>query len=322
MTGASLTALLRGAGAISGRRLSILIYHQVLPEMDPLRPAEVDAATFEWQMRLVSQGMNVLPLAEAIERLDRDDLPARAACITFDDGYADNLAIATPILARHGLTATFFVATGFLDGGRMWNDTIIESVRAASGTLLDLTCAGLASYRIGSMTERVNAAYAIIRAVKHRPPAERADVVARIADAVGARLPNDLMMTSAMVRTLRNAGMDIGGHTVTHPILASTEPGKARREMEEGKSRIEEIIGEPIRLFAYPNGKPDADYRAEHTRMVRACGFRAAVSTSWGVANGSTDRFQLPRFLPWDRTPGRFAARLIRNRFARPTYAT
>lgn len=315
--------LLRRVGMFAGgrSRLSILIYHQVLPQPDPMRPDEVDAATFDWQMQLVSEGLRMMPLAEAVERLERNDLPPRAACITFDDGYADNLTIATPILKRHGLTATFFIATGFLDGGRMWNDSIIESVRTAPGMTLDLESIGLGSYAIGSPVERMQAAYAVIRAVKHRPPAERADYVASVAEHIGVALPDDLMMTSAMVRQLRDAGMRIGGHTVSHPILASTDESTARREIAEGKERIEAIIGEPVHLFAYPNGKPGADYRAEHVRIVRDCGFRAAVSTSWGTAHAASDRFQLPRFLPWDRTPARFAARLLRNRFTRPTYA-
>jgi peptidoglycan/xylan/chitin deacetylase (PgdA/CDA1 family) len=315
-------ALLRGGGWFTARRLSILIYHQVLPQPDPMRPAEVDAATFDWQMRLVSHGLRVLRLEEAVEHLERDDLPPRAVCITFDDGYANNQTIAAPILKRHGLTATFFIATGFLDGGRMWNDSIIESVRAAPGAILDLDFIGLGRHPLGSPIERMNAAYTVIRAVKHRPPAERAEYVSKLVGRTGADLPDNLMMTSAMVRSLRDAGMDIGGHTVSHPILASTDEAVARREIADGKERVEAIIGEPIRLFAYPNGKPGVDYRHEHARIVRECGFRAAVSTSWGSADRTTDRFQLPRFLPWDRIPGRFAARLIRNRFIRPSYAT
>jgi peptidoglycan/xylan/chitin deacetylase (PgdA/CDA1 family) len=253
--------------------------------------------------------------------LERDDLPARAACITFDDGYADNLTIATPILKRHGLTATFFIATGFLDGGRMWNDSIIESVRAAPGPTLDLTSSGLGCHSVASPAERMQAAYSVIRTIKHRQPAERADCVASVAGHIGAALPDSLMMTSAMVRQLRNSGMSIGGHTVSHPILASTDAAAARSEIAQGKEQLEAIIGEPVKLFAYPNGKPGADYRAEHVRIVRDCGFCAAVSTSWGTANSTSDRFQLPRFLPWDKSPGMFAARLLKNRFTRPNCA-
>ena len=71
-------------------------------------------------------------------RLQQGRLPPRALAITFDDGYADNRTVAAPLLERHGLPCTFFVATGFLDGGRMWNDTLIETVRRAPGQTLDL----------------------------------------------------------------------------------------------------------------------------------------------------------------------------------------
>jgi hypothetical protein len=58
---------------------------------------------------------------------------------------------------------------------------------------------------------------------------------------------------------------------------------------------------------------PDRDYSAEHVALVRECGFSAAVSTSWGAASKHSDRFQLPRFTPWDRTRLRFGARLLGN---------
>jgi hypothetical protein len=70
-----------------------------------------------------------------------------------------------------------------------------------------------------------------------------------------------------------------------------------------------------VRLFAYPNGKPGRDYSREHVDMVRELGFEAAVSTAWGVGHAASDPYQLPRFTPWDKTPGRFALRLLHNTF-------
>ena len=66
-------------------------------------------------------------------------------------------------------------------------------------------------------------------------------------------------------------------------------------------------------LFAYPNGRPDEDYRAEHAQMVRDAGFEAAVSTAWGSARRNSDPFQLPRFTPWDRRRWAFGLRMGRN---------
>ena len=111
-------------------RLSVLIFHRVLPEPDPLFPDEMHARRFDVLCGWLTSWFKVLPLDEAVARLKAGTLPARAVCITFDDGYADNHHVALPILRRHGLVATFFIATGFLDGGRMWNDTVIEAIRA------------------------------------------------------------------------------------------------------------------------------------------------------------------------------------------------
>jgi len=87
------------------------------------------------------------------------------------------------------------------------------------------------------------------------------------------------------------------------------------REIRASKRRLEEITGKPVTLFAYPNGKPSRDYRREHVGMAREMGFEAAVTTAWGVAHAASDPYQLPRFTPWDRTPGRFVLRLFHNTF-------
>ncbi len=129
-------------------RLTILIFHRVLARPDPLFPDEVDAAAFEARMRWVKDWFNVLPLGDAVQRLRDGRLPERPLAITFDDGYADNAKIAAPILLRLGLPATFFIATGFLDGGCMWNDTVIEAVRAAKGPVLDLAPLGLGAHPV------------------------------------------------------------------------------------------------------------------------------------------------------------------------------
>src|SRR3990167_7749886 len=91
-------------------RLSILIFHRVLPEPDPLFPQEMHARQFDAVCGWLAHWFNILPLDRAVQLLDTGTLPARAACITFDDGYADNHDVALPILLHHGLNATFFIA--------------------------------------------------------------------------------------------------------------------------------------------------------------------------------------------------------------------
>ncbi|CAL95882.1 polysaccharide deacetylase family protein [Azoarcus olearius] len=307
----TLAALMSPSGPRA--RLSILIFHRVAPRPDPLFPGEVDAHRFDGILRWVSGAFRVLPLGQAVELLRQGRLPARAMAITFDDGYADNHDVALPILQRHGLSATFFVATDFLDGGRMWNDTVIEAVRRAQGGVFDLRDLALGCFDLKTPEAQRAAIDTVLTAIKHRAPEERARVVAEIGARAGAALPDDLMMTSAQVRRLHDAGMEIGGHTCSHPILAAAPSELARREIEDGKRRLETIIGASVDLFAYPNGRPAADYRAEHVEMVRAAGFKAAVSTAAGAAHAATDLFQLPRFTPWDRSPMRFGLRLMNN---------
>lgn len=131
---------------------------------------------------------------------------------------------------------------------------------------------------------------------------------------VGGGLPNDLMMSKPQIRELHRLGVEIGAHTITHPILSRTDPQMARREIGASREILQGITGAPVSLFAYPNGRPYDDYDGSHVEMVRACGFAAAVSTSWGAATRRSDRYQLPRLMPWDKTALRFAARLLRAR--------
>jgi peptidoglycan/xylan/chitin deacetylase (PgdA/CDA1 family) len=297
------------------RCLSILIYHRVVAEPDPLVPDTVCAQEFDWHLGVLSRWFTVLPLREATARLHDGSLPVRAACITFDDGYADNVTIALPLLRRRGLSAAFFLASAFLDGGRMWNDSVIETVRRMPDDILDARSLGLGLLPVTSIEHRRQAIARLLAAIKYLSPAERQRRVDDLASQARGGLPSDLMMTAEQVRELHLSGMEVGAHTVSHPILASVDPERAASEIRECKHQLEAITGGRVSLFAYPNGKPRRDYRAEHVDMVRRLGFEAAVSTAWGVAQAASDRFQLPRFTPWDRTPGRFLLRLMQNTF-------
>ena len=297
----------------SSARLSVLIFHRVLPEVDPLFPDEVDALRFDLICGWLKSWFNVLPLDKAVAHLRAGTLPASAACITFDDGYADNFHIALPILQRHGLTATFFISTGFLDGGRMWNDTIIETVRARAGTTLDGTNSDLGHYRLDSIPQSQQVIGEIISKVKYLEIAERINITESLARAASVDLPKNLMMTSAEVKKLFQAGMQIGAHTVSHPILARLGDDEAKQEIKDSKVFLEKLLGERVGLFAYPNGKPGEDYSPQTVDVVRKLDFDAAVSTSWGASSSGDDLFQIRRFTPWDKSKGKFGLRLLAN---------
>ena len=298
--------------------LTILIYHRVLPIPDPLRPGEASAESFDRQMAFLARHFSVLPLVEAVAALQGGTLPRRACCITFDDGYADNLTVAEPILARYRVPATVFVATAYLDGGRMFNDSVIELVSNVQGELLDLTDLGLGSHPLVTIEDKRIAIDTLLAQIKYLGPQERAAKVDRMIETAGCGpLPQDLMMTSGQLRELSARGIEIGGHTDAHTVLTTLSVDAAREEIGKGKARIESIVGKQVRTFAYPNGRPGRDFGAAHVALVKEFGFAAAVTTSHGVAACHSDVHQLPRFTPWGKSTTLLAARLARNAMLR-----
>lgn len=296
------------------QRFSILTYHRVLPQFDYMRPLETTRLGFEWQMDLISKYCNPLSVPEAVRLLAANELPPRAVCVTFDDGYSDNETTALPILQTLGIPATVFVSVGFLNGGRMWNDTIIEVLRKAKGRSLTLDAIGLGEYSLATNEARRESAEKIIDEVKHWPNEKRENAIQALSVVeIEGELPNTLMMEDSQVTRLSGRGIDIGAHTVSHPILAAVEFAQAKKEIVGAKRYLELLLGKSITSFAYPNGKPEVDYKTEHRNYVEASGYEFAVSTRWGCVSNASDPFQLPRFTPWDRTPLRFLIRLLLN---------
>lgn len=313
-----MTGLIRSLLSVlspTGRRarLSILIFHRVLPVRDPLFPGEVTRSEFSDICGWLRAWCQVLPLEQAALALQQGTLPARAVSITFDDGYADNHDHALPVLQQHGLTATFFVASGFLDGGRMWNDTVIEAVRRSNCAHLNLNgtlAEALGSLPLGSLQQRRTAISSILAATKYLPPADRNGWVAALAEKANVPLPNDLMMRSEQVRALHRAGMAIGAHTLHHPILRGLPHAQVRTEIADNRQALTQLVGKPVSLFAYPNGRPGMDYDDDTVSVVRELGFSAAVSTAWRAARRDDDLLQLPRYTPWERSAARFGLRM------------
>jgi peptidoglycan/xylan/chitin deacetylase (PgdA/CDA1 family) len=304
----------RLASACIKPRLSILIYHRVFDQPDVFYPDVPDTTMFSWQMQLLHHHYNVVSFAKAIELLQTNQLPARTACVTFDDGYADNCLHALPVLQQWNIPATFFVASGFLNGGMMWNDIVLESIRHLQQDQLDLQTVGLGCYPLGALQQRQQTAIELLPIIKYMSPVQRNEVCHYLAERAVNLLPENLMMTTEQLKQLHASGMEIGGHTVSHPILTSLTVEQAEQEIVNGKEQLSTLLdGETIRYFAYPNGKPGQDFNNEHANIVKQAGFEAAVSTFCSASTRDSDVFQLPRFTPWDQTPLKFAARLMKN---------
>lgn len=308
------TALVSPAGTRG--RLSSFIFHRVFAEPDPLLPDIPCAAQFDEMLDWIGGQFQILAPRDACECLAAGRLPARAAIISFDDGYRDNVEVAAPILRARGLSGVFFIATGYLDGGIMFNDRVIEAVRVASEVSAQLGRFGLGVLPLAGPESRRQAIDAILQAIKHLPFSERLDAVAHIEDVLSAGTTSSPMMSSAQVAELQRLGMVIGGHTRTHPILAVLDDASAKVEIEAGRDDLKALTGEAPDMFAYPNGKKGRDYLDTHVGQVAAAGFQYAFTTDPGTADAASARFELPRFTPWDRRKAAFQARALANLFS------
>lgn len=313
MTGVLARAALNQVTPGGRRWLSVLIYHRVLPAPDPLLPGLIDVPAFTQQIATLSGSFNILPLREAISRLANGTLPPRAAAISFDDGYADNHDIVVPILQKFGVHATFFVATGYLDGGVMWNDAIIEAVRHSRADAIDAGELGIGILQTNSEGTRKVAVVRLVTRLKYLPTLFREEWTRRLLETLGVKPSRNLMMTSDQVAGLVGSGMDVGCHTDGHPIFTKATMDEVREQIVRGRARLEDIAGRPITLFAYPNGRPGIDFGPQHVRLVRELGFDAALSTRWGAAQTGDDLFQLPRFTSWGKSEFRFQFRMALN---------
>ncbi|WP_329695276.1 polysaccharide deacetylase family protein [Aquabacterium sp.] len=295
--------------------LTVLTYHRVLPQADPLQPPDqIDAASFDGHMTAARSCFNVLPLPDALDMLEQGKLPRRALSITFDDGYEDNHSVALPILRRHRLPATFFICTGYLGNGLMFNDVVTEAIRRAQGPHLDLSWLGLGMRPVSNIAEKQGLSKELVQFVKYLPLAQRQATCDRLWEAcAGQNARPPLMMVPEQVKDLAAHGMAIGGHTHTHPILTKIGLDEAREDIVRNRQALRDITGSTPSLFAYPNGRPNTDYTREHRDLVKEAGYRAAVSTAWGVATRESDIFQLPRFAPWNVSPTRLTLQLLKN---------
>lgn len=311
----TLTALASPAGTRS--KLSAFYFHRTLERPDELLPGEPDARMFDSILRWIGTQFRVLDPLEACERLYAGTLPARAAIISFDDGYRDNFTVALPLLQRHAMPAVFFVATGFLGGGAMFNDRVIEAVRRSEASEIRVPREDGSGeddvHPLASAADRRAAIQAILRAIKHLHPVRRQERVLQVEQAAGVVARTDLMMEASQVAALQRSGMRVGGHTRSHPILLALPDAEAEGEIRGGADDLEAILGARPALFAYPNGRHGKDFDERHVAMVQRSGFAFAFTTEPGAAGRDSPQFELPRFTPWDRTQPRFAIRALRN---------
>jgi len=322
----------------------ILAYHRVTtlpPDGDPYRLA-VTPATFDAQMAVLRKRFRPVSLYEITEALlSGRPLPPRAVAVTFDDGYADNLLEAAPILARHGIPAAFFITSGMIENREefWWDD--LERIVLASPSLPRRLELGLGPElpepfrwdaeeacppsevlpREGAVFSRTlnssrRSLFLRLARVLKGLPRERQtaclDALAAWAGAGREVRPERRTMSVEEVSALAaTPSFTLGAHTVTHPRLASLPSEAQRREIEGSKRDLEGLLGRAVGMLAYPYGD-GASIGGEAPGIAREAGFTLGFAATGGYVRAGVDPFLLPRFFVYEWTEREFLSKLGR----------
>ena len=283
--------------------LLIVMYHGVTDDPEQARRwwHHVHLSDFERQLRYLTQHYDIQPLDEALERLWSGALDRPTACITFDDGYRNNLTVALPALERFGAPATVYLATGMIGtASRLWTVELDHACSTMVLPTLDLACVGRSVLPTPDSVARRRAFDVLVAKLKQVSPSERAraldELFAQMGHTLG-RVEDDGFAMMDWDEVRRMAGSPLvrfGGHTVNHEIVARLDSHALEREIRGSIETVTQNVASVSRTFAYPNGSA-SDFDARAVEAVRAAGCVAAVSTIEGLCRRDTDRFALKR---------------------------
>lgn len=292
-------------------RAVILRYHRIVgPNARPV-PLGLPADEFEAQLDFLRERCHVTAAGEIVAALAAGEpLPPRAVAITFDDGYADNHSQAFRLLQTRGLRASFFVTAGWIGSDKvLWWDRVHDYIRQALAQgsqprdyedLPRPVAAALAAANLFSPAGAASLEHGLLTALRglELAPEPLEELVERIAAALGAdeAEPEPYRpMNWEQVRELREAGMEIGSHTMSHALLATVPAERAYEELEKSKQAIEKELGQPVGTVAYPAGSHNADV----LDLVKEAGYQAAFTTVSGPVCPGDDPFRLRRIGVW-----------------------
>jgi peptidoglycan/xylan/chitin deacetylase (PgdA/CDA1 family) len=307
-------------------RALVLVYHRIGDRgLDPWH-LTVDSETFAGQMEVLARDSSPVSLAELVEGFARRQLPERAVAVTFDDGYADNLEVAAPILVEHGIPATLFVAAGLVDAGRppWWDELtslLLEPERLPPTLTLSSSrdrwwipplpagerrpAANAPPPWEADPGTRLRAFYEVWLALRLLDVTTRDAALDEIAQWAGApRSSGGVLLTWEQVREFAALpGFALGTHTLTHPALPSCSAEDARAEIAGGADRLRARIGLEVEQFAYPFGA----WTPGVARFVAELGFRAGYTTDGKAISWTSSPYALPRVPAEGHPPGEFA---------------
>jgi peptidoglycan/xylan/chitin deacetylase (PgdA/CDA1 family) len=301
----------------------ILVYHRIVDLAPDPWSLAVSTGHFAEHLEVLRRNVQPIKLGKLATAVRNGDLPRRSAVVTFDDGYADNLYHGKPLLERYDVPATAFVTTGaigaeqefwwdeldrlFLQPGSLPRELCVavngrtySSDLGETASYTEDTARRYRSWKVGEAppSHRHVVYLSLWKQLRTLPADERRHVLEQLLVWAGlepAGRSTHRTLTPNEVLTLAQGDLiEIGAHTVTHPALAVLAAAAQRKEIEQSKSHLENLLGQPVTSFAYPFGGRD-DYTAETVGAVRAAGFASACSTRAGIVGPSTDLYQLPR---------------------------
>lgn len=279
----------------------VVIYHGITDResflgIENYRGKHVGKKTFEADLSYLEKHFSIVPLADIELIIETRTFPKKPVCaITFDDGYKNNYRIAYPILRSRGLPATVFVATDFLDTGKpLWTDRLEYIIDNTKLALLPFhTARGLKTFSLETIEDRKQTDNTLRLFLKQMNSSERRGALDRLAHEAACDLlkaedgsPDYAPLSWDEAQTLFKNGIEIGAHTVTHPVLGQLSSNDQEKEIALSASRVRSTIGS-CRHFAYPNGQP-GDWNKETEAILKKTGFKAAWSTLPGRINPLT----------------------------------
>lgn len=297
-------------------RFQILVYHRVLPDDDAFAMSPVSTSAFDAQMALLRKRFRVISLDQLGAELDAGGPEPGTVCVTFDDGYRDNHDHALPILKKHGIPATIYLATGLIGTGESaWYDKVLAVFRETRAVRFEYAPAGFRAAPMPDGPARSAAAHCLLEWLKAFPPAERDAHIRDVAVSLGcgADAGSKAMLDWDMVRSMHAQGVTFGAHTVNHPILSRVPSEEMGAEIAGSKAAIENALQQPVRHFAYPNGKR-GDYDETTISHLKRLGFVSAVTTNAGVNGPERSRFEWLRRQPWENSVDSLYFRMLLER--------
>ena len=285
----------------------ILGYHRVSENADDIYSICVRPQHFAEQLAVLRQHANLISLDVLIQGLQKDTLPTRAVVVTFDDGYADNLYEAMPLLKQYEIPITLFVATGYLSHRFWWDELVCLLLDSPSFPVeLLLEIAGethrwqMFKYHSENRHLLLEEIYQLLLNLTAEARQEamgqlsgQIDVANNKGDCDGRALTH-----GELKQISRDELVTIGAHTVSHPVLTNMSPTEQQYEINQSKRDLEALLNQTVDAFSYPNGAADETTR----NLLRQTGFSSACASIRDVAHSRSDLFNLPRFwIPdWD----------------------